>query len=112
MNTQEIEKPRYRKGTLEAHLDSILPDWPKFNIRFHELWRDYGGGWSVNDSWIAYRNADREETIAHLRERWEVFKLNYDSKARVQDLCEAWSFDDDLFALEVDYTAFTELRKA
>lgn len=109
MNTQA--KSKYRKGTLEAHLDAILPDWPEFTIYFWELWRDSEGGWSVNDGWRAYSNADREETIEHLRARWEVFKLNYLPKARVQDLAIEHG-NDEYVALEVDFTSFAELRKA
>lgn len=29
--------PKYRKGTLEAKLDSLLPDWPSFDVIAYEL---------------------------------------------------------------------------
>lgn len=97
--------------TLEQKLEAMLPDWPAFNIQFHGLWRD-DGGWSVNDSWTAYREATREETIGHLRARWEVFKLNYLPKARVRDLTDAGIDNDDDCLLEVDCTAFATIRNS
>lgn len=99
------------KSTLEAKLDSLLPAWEAFDIQFHGLLREAEGGWSVNDSWTAYRGCDRQEAISHLRHRWEIFKLNYLPKARVKDLCDVGCCDDDCL-LEVDCTAFATLTKS
>lgn len=96
--------------TLEQKLEQMLPDWPAFDITFHELWGDGEGGWSVNDSWTPYRNQDRQETISHLRHRWEIFKLNYLPKARVKDLQDSGMGDE--VCLEADCTAFATLRKS
>lgn len=98
--------------TLEQKLEQMLPDWPAFNITFHELWGDGEGGWGVNDSWTPYKNQDRQETISRLRARWEIFKLNYLPKARVKDLEYAPYDNSDELWLEVDCTAFATLRKA
>lgn len=96
--------------TLEQRLETLLPAWPSFNIQFHELWREAEGGWSVNDSWTPYKDATREETIGHLRHRWQVFKANYLPKARVRDLTDIACCDDDCL-LEVDCTAFATLTQ-
>lgn len=101
----------YRKGSLESKLDSLLPNWPAFNVFAHELWND-GDSLSVNDSWCIGRNVDRETAIAHLRGRWEVFKLNYAPKARVSDLHDASYDDESPSLLEVDCIPFAEVRNA
>lgn len=100
---------------LETKLDQLLPDWPSFNVQFHELWREPDGplcgGWSVNDSWTPFAKATKEETIGHLRARWEVFKLNYLPKARVMDLEDIGCDEDSPCMLEVDCVAFATLTK-
>ncbi len=89
---------------LEQHLEKLLPQWPTFKIQFHELWIEPGygplcGGWSVNDSWTPFAKATRQETIGHLRARWEVFKLNYMPQGRVKDIentsCDEWEITLD-----------------
>lgn len=94
---------------LETKLNKTLPDWPSFKVQFHELIRESEGGWSVNDSWTARCSANKEETISLLRSRWEIFKLNYLSKARVSNI-EDIGCDDDI-CLEVNYSAFVTLTK-
>lgn len=102
----------YRKGTLEARLDSLLPDWPSFDVIAHELWSDGEGGWSVNDSWRLARSCDREEAISHLRHRWEVYKANYCGSAKVSELEDTnWSGDEFPSLLEVRCIPFAEVRK-
>lgn len=96
----------YRKHTLEARLDALLPVTDKpLRVQMFELWREAEGGWSVNDSWSVIR--DREDAISLLRDRWEVFKLNYLPKVRVRDLCDIG--DDEETMLEVDCTAFANV---
>lgn len=103
-------KTAYRKNSIEAKLDSLLPEYPSFDVVAHELLHD-GESWSVNDSWrLAYR-CDREEAIGHLVNRWHVFKANYAPRARVRDLCDAnWSGDEFPALLEVNCLAFAEVR--
>lgn len=99
----------YRKGTLEARLNEILPDGDgPFRVVFHELWRDAEGGWSVNDSWYGERSCDRERAIEALRGRWEVFKVNYLREARVRDLTDA-SSESGHAMVEVDCTSFADV---
>lgn len=104
-------KTAYRKGTLEARLDGLLPAYPSYSVIAHELWADSEGGWSVNDSWYLARSCDRDEAISHLRHRWEVFKANYHPSAKVKDLVDADCFDGPCL-LEVDCIPFAEVRDA
>lgn len=101
---------KYRKNSIEARLDALLPNWDKFDIIRHELWGESEGGWSVNSSSYMARGADREETISHLANRWEIFKLNYLPKARAKNIIDIG--DGDLVCLEVDCTAFCDVRKS
>jgi hypothetical protein len=64
---------KYCKGSIEARIDSLLPQFPSFDVIAHELWGDGEGGWSVNDSWHLGRDCDREETISHLGSRRAIF---------------------------------------
>lgn len=102
---------QYRKGTLESKLDELLPEYPSYAVIAHELWRD-DGGWSVNDSWYLSRSCDREEAISHLRNRWEVFKVNYSPRALVCDLSDAASDSESPVYLEVNCIPFAEIRNA
>lgn len=100
---------KYRKGSIEAKLDQLLPDWQTFRVVFHELWREPEGGWSVNDSWCVNRAADRETAIADVVSRWRIFKVNYLPTARVRDIEDAGCDEDCL--LEVDCTALATLTR-
>lgn len=95
----------------ETKINSLLPEWERFDIRFFGLIRESEGGWSVNDSWTARTNATREETINLLRDRWEVFKLNYLKKARVKNITNESIVENEV-QLEVDYTTFADLTRA
>lgn len=103
-------KTAYRKNSIEAKLDSLLPQFPSYDVIAHQLTHD-GCSWSVNDSWHLARGCDREEAISHLANRWHVFKVNYAPKARVRDLSDAnWSGDEFPSLLEVDGIPFAEVR--
>jgi hypothetical protein len=107
----EAAKPKYRKNSIEAKLDSLLPQFPSFDVIAHELWADGEGSYSVNDSWHLARGCDREEAIGHLANRWQIFKANYAPKARVRDLTdENYSGPEFPALLEVDCIAFAEVR--
>lgn len=103
-----IRTVRYRKGSLEAKLDSLLPAFPSYDVIAHELSHD-GMGYSVNNSWHLGRGCDRESAISHLANRWHVFKANYASKARVMDLSDS-SCEENECVLEVDCIPFAEVR--
>lgn len=99
-----------RRVTFEQRLEQLLPkDWTSFDLTFHGLLREAEGGWSVNDSWRAYRDNDRAEAIRHLKGRWEIFKLNYHSKARVRDIVDVG--DADTCLLEVDCIALATVEE-
>lgn len=103
-------QPVYRKNSIEAKLDSLLPVFPSYDVIAHELQHD-GESYSTNNSWHLARGCDREEAIGHLINRWHVFKANYAPKARVRDLTDAnWSGDEFPALLEVDCIPFAEVR--
>lgn len=101
----------YPPGTAGAAFNSLLPQWPAYDVIFHELWRDTEGGWSVNDSWKVERGCDRETAIGRLCGRWAIFKLNYLPQARVKDITDASCDSEGDCLLEVDCTAFATVRK-
>jgi hypothetical protein len=100
---------QYRKNSLEARLEELLPHYPSYAVIAHELWGE-DGGWSVNSSWYLSRSCNREEAISHLRHRWEVYKVNYHPKAKVKDLADMG--DDQGSILDVDCIPFAEIRNA
>lgn len=81
----------------------------RFDVIAHELMHD-GFGWSTNSSWYLKRDANIAETLEAARGRWEVFKANYHSRARVADIQDN-GFDSTL-SLDVDYIPFLEIRLA
>lgn len=95
---------------LEAKLETLIPagDGP-FEITAFELTHD-GESWSVNTPFNIGRGLDREQAINRLRSRWEIFKANYDSKARVCDLVDVSNGCDGECNLEVNCTAFADVR--
>lgn len=104
---------KYRKNSIEATIDAILPAWERFDVIAHELWGDGEGGWSVNDSWHLARGCDREEAVSHLTSRWHVFKANYAPRAAIKNLEDAnYCGEEFPSLLEVDGIAFAEVRKS
>jgi len=80
----------------------------RFNVVAHELWGNSREGFETNTSWYIATNADIEQVLESARARWEVFKLNYVSNARVCDIQDT-GYSDDL-SLEVDCVPFLEIR--
>ena len=80
----------------------------RFDVVAFELWGNSREGFETNSSWYIATNADIEQVLESARERWEIFKLNYVSKARVCDIQDT-GYDDNL-NLEVDYVPFLEIR--
>jgi hypothetical protein len=98
-----------KRQTLEKTISAMLADFPdsaRFNVWAHELWRN-GQGWSSNDRWYIARDADKASVIQAARGRWEVFRTNYHSRARVRDIQDI-GWDGDLF-LEVDSLPFLDI---
>ena len=93
--------------TLEQKISSFLPSYcpgESFAVRAFELWRE-PEGWSMNDSWKLASGCNRERLLEIARGRWEVFKANYASRARVCDI-EDTGYVDGLIDLEVDCLPF------
>ena len=93
---------------LEAKLETLIPagDGP-FKVIAFELTHD-GESWSVNTPFCIGDNLDRTETISRLRSRWEIFKANYNSKARVRDIQDIGCEEGEC-NLEVNCTAFADV---
>lgn len=100
--------------TLENKIRNLINESASTNSRFdvvaHELWGNKREGYATNTSWFITKDADMEETLEVARGRWEVFKFNYHSKARVSDITDI-GYDCDL-SLEVDCIPFLEIRIA
>lgn len=110
-------KSQYRKGTLEAKIESFLNEaFPnqnedtEFKAVAFELWREAEGGWSVNTPFVLRSAATKEELISAARGRWEAFKANYVSNARVSDLSDE-GYDETIY-LEVNGVSFLEITLA
>jgi hypothetical protein len=104
---------KYRKGTIKALIhetvSAMLEGKPDATVSLyaHELWRD-GEGWTSNDLWRMTRECDAEQAAEHGAARWEVFKANYASKARVSDVRDI-GWDSDA-SLECDCLPFLDIR--
>lgn len=100
-----------RKNSLEAKILSLLSEFPddsEFTVIYHELQRD-GEGWSTNTSWRARDYATKKEVLEMARGRWEIFKLNYISSARVCDIKDDTSFGNTR-RLEVNCVPFIDIE--
>jgi hypothetical protein len=103
-------KNTYRKNSIEGKLDSLLPQWPSYDVIALELWHD-GESWSVNTPFRIASNVDRETAIERLASRWKTFKANYAKRARVCDLSDT-SCEENESLLEVDCIPFADVRNA
>lgn len=95
--------------TIETKLASLPLDGALWDVTAYTLWVQ-PEGWAVFTGFTIGQAMDKGEVIAILRSRWEVFKLNYLPKARVEDLTDS-SREDDIIDLEVDCTAFASIRR-
>ncbi len=95
--------------TLETKLAEMIPtSWKTMDITAFELTHD-GEGWSVNTPFNIGRSLDREEALQRLRSRWEIFKANYDARARVQDIADT-SCEENVCILEAGQIPFADVR--
>ena len=103
------------ESTVRAFIEAAFPGAFEpsspllFEVRAFSLWRD-GEGWSCNDSWRVERDATAERVLEAARGRWEVFKANYASRARVKDLQNAGY--ETTISLEVDGLPFLDICPA
>lgn len=90
-------------------MDGMIPegDGP-FRVIAYELTHD-GESWSVNTPFEIGRGLDRDGVIRRLRNRWDIFKVNYHKKARVCDIADI-SDEPTLSLLEVDCIPFAEVH--
>lgn len=74
-----------------------------------ELWRDPDGGWTVNDGWRMITGSV-QDILPAMRDRWEVFKVNYNPRARVSDLQDV-SWGEGSALIECDCVSVFEVRE-
>jgi hypothetical protein len=98
-----------KRQTLQTAIRELLNPSQEYNVLGHELWRD-GNGWSSNDRFYLARNASVERVLEVARGRWEIFKVNYCSNARIKDLADI-GYDGDLY-LECAYLPFLDIVKS
>lgn len=82
----------------------------RFDVVAFELWGNSREGFDTNTAWYLSKDADADQVLQDARGRWEVFKVNYLSKARVSDIHDT-GYDSTL-SLEVDCIPFLEIRLA
>ena len=82
----------------------------RFDVIAFELWGNSREGFDCNNAWKIATNADIETVLESARARWEIFKANYVSKARVCDISDV-GYNETL-NLEIDFIPFLEIRKA
>lgn len=98
-----------RKNSLEAKIASLVPeDWQTVDVIALALLND-GEGWSVNEAWYMCRDLSLSDAMEDVRGRWEVWKVNYHSRARVCDIVDTG--DGEAIYLDVDCIPFLEIRK-
>lgn len=100
----------YRQGTLEAKIDSFIPNGKNyFRLIVHSLIRGENG-WEVNDSHY-HGKYDREELLTEIRGRWETYKRNYltSKEAIVSEICDDASFDKTI-CLEINCQSFVDIE--
>lgn len=100
---------------LETKIKNILiesgeTNQVRFDVIAHELWGNNRDGFDLNSSCYIATNTDIEGVLESARGRWEVFKCNYLSNARVKDI-EDIGFDRTI-SLEVNQVPFLEIRHA
>lgn len=100
--------------TLEKRIAQLLaeaefPEGTTFKVLGCELTREEDG-WSFNDYvWLA-SEADTETLLMKARDRWEVYKANYDARARVKDLDHMGEVYGDTVYINCDHNSFLEIR--
>jgi len=98
-----------KRQTLETAIRELLDPSQRYNVLAHELQRD-GEGWTSSDRFYLARDASAERVLEVARGRWEIFKINYASKARVKDLSDI-GYDGDIY-LECGCLPFLDIVKA
>lgn len=105
-----LAPPLPAKGTLERRIYNMLEDChgvTRFDVIAYELTND-GNGWSVNTPFHIGRKCDTQEVLSHARGRFEVFKANYASRARINTLED--TSDGDTYLLDCEGIPFLEIR--
>lgn len=103
--------PRPRKGSAVERLASFLASYEpetRFDVIAYELTHD-GQGWSVNTPFRIASDVDAMEAVEHAANRFDVFKVNYCTRARVKDI-EDTGDDESAVMLEVQQIPFLEIR--
>lgn len=103
--------PTPRKGTLEAKLMEYFgPDLSaRYKVIAYELTHDRQG-WSVNTPFCIASETGIAGLLESLRGRWEVYRVNYDSRARVSGISDI-SDEDGAWELEAEQTPFARVER-
>jgi hypothetical protein len=98
---------------LETVIEEILKTFGTegtFTLRAHELTLD-GQGWSSNDRFTIAKDVSLSTATSAARGRWEAFKANYNSKARVCDI-ELLEIYEGQGLVECAYLPFLDIEFA
>jgi hypothetical protein len=105
-----------KRQTLETAVAEILKPVlshdpsSTFDVWGCELWKE-DGAWSFNDAFRMVADADLAGVQAIARSRWEIFRLNYASRARVADVMALeWQPGDRALYIECACMSFLEIR--
>ena len=105
------ETPPPRR-TLERFVFDLLENADHsngFTVTAYELTND-GGGWSVNSPFKLGTGVSLPAVLEMARGRWEVYKVNYDARARVSGLSDI-SDQDNVWELESAQTPFLRIER-
>jgi len=100
-----------KRHTLETKITELIGELTQasaFHVIAYELTHD-GCGWSVNMPFTILSNGDKAEALEAARGRWENFKTNYASRARVKDIEDISETPLEL-ELEVDCVPFLRIE--
>lgn len=100
---RKLKTPRTLEGRIKDFLSDVHPE-ATFDVVAYRLTKDREWSWEVNDQYYLQRGCDLDDLLDWARIRWEFFKRNYESKARVRDIQDEGSFSS--IVLEVDCTPF------
>lgn len=100
---RKLKQPRTLEGRIKEFLSDFHPE-STFDVIAYRLTMDRRCGWEVNDHYYLKGGCDLDEALYWARIRWEMFKRNYWSRARVKNIQDEGSGSS--LSLEVDGIPF------